>query len=160
MYRDDTHRTEYWGRGNGWVIAGTVRVLQYLPQDDARRADYVTLLTTMAAALKAVQGTDGMWRSSLLNPTQFPNPETSSTGFITYAMAWGINNGVLDRATYLPVVQKAWKGLAAVVGTDGHVGYVQGVGAGPAAATATSTAPFGVGAFLLAASEVARLPLQ
>ena len=151
------HRAEFWGRGNGWVIAAIARVLELLPADDAKHADYVTMLGTMAAALKPVQGTDGMWRANLLVPTQFPNPETSATGFITYAMAWGINNGALDRATYLPIVQKAWQGLTTVVDANGLVGYVQPVGAGPAAATATSTTPYGVGAFLLAASEVAKL---
>jgi unsaturated rhamnogalacturonyl hydrolase len=157
MYRDDMHRNEFWGRGNGWVIAGTARVLQYLPADDAKRGGYVTMLTAMSAALKAAQGTDGMWRSNLLVPTQFPNQETSATGLITYAIAWGINNGVLDRASYLPVVQKAWTGLVSVIDTNGMVGWCQPVGAGPAAATATSTTPFGVGAWLLAASEMAKL---
>ena len=27
-------------------------------------------------------------------------------GLVVYALAWGINNSVLDRATYLPVVKK------------------------------------------------------
>ncbi|HWZ90246.1 MAG TPA: glycoside hydrolase family 88 protein, partial [Polyangiaceae bacterium] len=157
MYRDDMHRNEFWARGNGWVIAGTARVLEYLPPDDAKRADYVTLLGAMAGALKNVQGSDGMWRSNLLVPTQYPNQETSGSSLFTYGMAWGLNNGVLDRTTYLPVVQKAWTGLMSVVGANGMVGWVQPVGAGPAAATAGSTTPFGVGAWLLAASEVAKL---
>ena len=111
----------------------------------------------MAAALKKAQGADGMWRANILVPTQFPNQETSGTGLMTYGIAWGINNGVLDRATYLPVVQKAWAGLVSVVDANGKVGWVQPVGAGPAAATAASTTPFGVGAWLLAASEMAKL---
>ena len=157
MYRDDMHRDEFWARGNGWVIAGAARVLQYLPADDAKRANYVALLGAMAAALKKAQGADGMWRSNILVPTQYPNQETSGSGLMTYGIAWGINNGVLDRATYLPVVQKAWAGLVSVVDANGKVGWVQPVGAGPAAATAGSTTPFGVGAWLLAASEMAKL---
>jgi len=157
MYRDDQHRNEFWARGNGWVIAGTARVLQYLPADDPKHADYVKLLDAMATALTKAQGTDGMWRSNLLNPNQFPNKETSGSGFNTFGIAWGINNGVLDRATYLPVVKKAWTGLLTVVDANGMVGWVQGVGAGPAGATAGSTTPFGVGAWLLAASEMAKL---
>jgi unsaturated rhamnogalacturonyl hydrolase len=157
MYRDDMHRNEFWARGNGWVIAGTARVLQYLPASDPKHADYVTMLQAMAAALKAIQGADGMWRSNLLVPSQYPNPETSGSGLMTYGIAWGLNNGVLDRATYLPVAQKAWQGLTTVVDANGLVGYCQPVGAGPAAATATSTAPFCVGAWLLGASEMAKL---
>jgi len=97
------------------------------------------------------------FQSFSVNPNQFPNKETSGTGFNTYGIAWGINSGLLERATYLPVVQKAWAGLVTVVDANGVVGWVQGVGAGPAGASAGSTAPFGVGAWLLAASEMAKL---
>jgi unsaturated rhamnogalacturonyl hydrolase len=147
----------YWARGNGWVIAGTARVLEYLPASDARRPEYVKMLTTMAAALKPWQGMDGLWRSDITHPAKFPNPETSGTGFMTFAMAWGINNAILDRATYLPVVKAGWQGLVTNVDAAGRLGYVQGVGAAPGAAAPTSNAPYGVGAFLLAGSEVAKL---
>jgi rhamnogalacturonyl hydrolase YesR len=157
MYRDDMHRNEFWARGNGWVIAGAARVLQYLPADDPKHADYAKLVSDMAGALKKVQGTDGMWRSNLLVPTQYPNQETTGTGLFTYAMAWGINNGVLDKATYLPVVQKAWTGLMSVVSQNGMVGWCQPIGAGPAPASAGSTTNFCVGAWLLGASEIAKL---
>jgi rhamnogalacturonyl hydrolase YesR len=163
IYRDppargaDAGSGVFWARGNGWVIAGAARVLQYLPKTDARRPEYVAMLETMAAALKKWQGADGLWRSDLTHPMAFPNPETSGTGFFTFAMAWGINNAILDRATYLPVVRAGWQGLVDNVDANGKLGYVQGVGAGPAAATPTSTVPYGVGAFLLAGSEVAKL---
>jgi rhamnogalacturonyl hydrolase YesR len=163
IYRDppsggpNTGNGIFWARGNGWVIAGTARVLEYLPKSDARRPEYVTMLVTMADALKKWQGTDGLWRADITHPNAIPNPETSGTGFMTFAMAWGINDGILDRATYVPVVKAAWQGLVANVDANGRLGYVQGVGAGPAPATATSNAPYGVGAFLLAGSEVAKL---
>jgi len=147
----------FWARGNGWVIAATARVLEYLPIADTKRPEYVSMLKTMAAALINWQGVDGLWRSDLTHPTTIPNPETSGTGFFTFAMAWGINNAILDRATYLPVVRAGWQGLVSNVDANGRLGYVQGVGAGPAAATPTSNAPYGVGAFLLAGSEVAKL---
>jgi rhamnogalacturonyl hydrolase YesR len=150
-------RQGFWARGNGWVIASAARVLQYLPQDDAKRPDFIKLLQTMSSSLAAVQGADGLWRANLLNANQYPNPETSGTGFFTYAMAYGINNGFLDKPKYLPVVQKAWDGLNSHVDAAGKLGYVQPVGAGPAAAPADSTVEYGVGAFLLAGSEVAKL---
>jgi rhamnogalacturonyl hydrolase YesR len=155
--RDPGCNGTFWGRGNGWVVAGTARVLEYLPQTDPKYASYVTMLSTMAAALKPWQGTDGMWRSDITHPALFPNPETSGTGFMTFGIAWGVNHGLLDAATYTPVARNAWKGLVSVVAPSGMVGYVQPVGAAPAAATATSTAPYGVGALLLAGSEMARL---
>merc|ERR1712190_105485 len=118
----------------------------------------------MAAALKAAQQEDGMWRASLLDPAQVPNPETSSTSGILYGLAYGINNGILDRDSYLPVVQSAWDGmLKLAVGSDGVLGYCQPCGAGPAPATKNDTAntrkcsthpeDFCAGLFLLAGAE-------
>jgi rhamnogalacturonyl hydrolase YesR len=131
-----------------------------LPADDRWRGQYVELLRTMSAALVPLQAPDGLWRANLLKPDEIPNPEASGSGFFTYAMAWGVNNGFLDGATYLPVIARAWRGLRGLVRTDGHLGWVQPVAALPAATTAESTAPFGVGAFLLAGSEVARIADQ
>jgi rhamnogalacturonyl hydrolase YesR len=111
----------------------------------------------MAGAVAPLQGTDGLWRSNLLDAGEFPNPETSGTGLMTFAIAWGIKNGILDPATYLPVVTKAWNGLVASVNSTGMLEYVQPTGSGPAAATATDTNDYGVGAFLLAGSQVANL---
>ncbi len=31
----------FWSRGEGWVMAGMVRTMQYLPKDDVRRQFYV-----------------------------------------------------------------------------------------------------------------------
>jgi len=111
----------------------------------------------MAEKLKSLQQPDGLWRPGLLDPVAHPEKEVSGTGFDTYAMAWGINEGILDRAVYGPVVFKAWAALTQCVAADGKVGNVQPVGAAPKAFDASSTAPFGVGAFLLAGSEVYKL---
>jgi rhamnogalacturonyl hydrolase YesR len=156
FWRDSSfvNGTTYWSRGNGWVMGGIVRVLQYLPATDASHDAYVTLLKTMAAAVVPYQQTDGTWHSDLTHPTKYDNPEVSGTGLMTYAIAYGINQGLLDRATYLPVVIAAWNGMMKCVGTNGLVGYIQATGSAPAAATATETHDYGVGAFVLAASEI------
>ncbi|HEX8149550.1 MAG TPA: glycoside hydrolase family 88 protein, partial [Pyrinomonadaceae bacterium] len=114
----------FWARGNGWVMGGTVRVLQHLPKSHPTRARYVKLLQTMAASVARVQGADGRWRPSLLDPSEAPMPETSSTGFFCYALAWGVNNGHLERKTYLPVLKRAWQGLVDSVREDGKLGWV------------------------------------
>ena len=73
-------------------------------------------------------------------------------------IAWGINQGVLDAATYTPVVLKGWEGLATVsLQPSGLVGYCQGVGAEPGPATKDGTSDFCVGLWLMAAREVYRL---
>jgi rhamnogalacturonyl hydrolase YesR len=160
MYRDMSFfgTTTFWSRGNGWVVAGIARVLDYLPADDPKRADYVKALGTMIASVKPRQHADGLWPSDLLHGAN-GGPETSGTGFITFAIAWAIRHGVVDRATYEPVVRTAWKGLVSHVDANGKLGYVQNVGASPAPAAADETHEYGVGALLLAGSEVARLAL-
>lgn len=151
----------FWSRGNGWVLAGTARVLQYLPTDDPHRSNYVTLLQEMSAALAAIQLPDGYWHSDLLSPERYDNPETSGTGFFTFGIAWGINNGLLDEAAYGPTVQAGWEALnAAVVQPNGLLGWVQPVGADPKSTTAATTDVFGVGAYLLAGSEVQKYRLS
>lgn len=144
----------FWSRGNGWVLAGIARVLQYLPLDDPNRLRYVSLLREMAEKLKNLQQPDGYWHSDLLGPNCYNNPETSGTGFFTYGIAWGINNGLLDASAYWPTVEAGWEALQAAVQPSGLLGWVQPVGADPRTATAAATDVFGVGAYLLAGSEV------
>src|SRR5688500_1410153 len=139
-----------WSRGNGWVMGGTVRVLQYLPSDWPTRQKYVDLHKQMAAKVIQLQRPDGTWPPSLLDPAEIDTPETSGTSFFVYALAWGINNGHLDRDTYLPVAQKGWRALVGHVNEQGRLGYVQPVGAAPDKVTAEGTHEYGVGAFLLA----------
>ena len=83
--------------------------------------------------------------------------ETSGTGFYCYAFAWGVNAGLLDRARFGPAVRRAWAALASCVTPEGKLTHVQPVGATPVTFDSESTEPFGVGAFLLAGSEVRHL---
>jgi rhamnogalacturonyl hydrolase YesR len=146
----------FWSRGNGWVMGGIVRVLQQLPPNSPLRPKYVALLKEMAAESLAIQGKDGLWRPGMLDADSYPLPEVSGSAFITYAMAYGVNEGILDRATYWPAVQKAWAGMLTHVYADGRLGCIQPVGAAPGAFTETSSYVYGVGAYLLAGSEIYR----
>jgi rhamnogalacturonyl hydrolase YesR len=147
----------FWSRGNGWVIAGLARVLEYLPANHPTRQKYVALFQEMAAKLKTLQGEDGLWRPSLIDPEDIPTGETSGTAFDTFAMAWGINHGLLDREQYLPTVLKGWRALCDKVTSEGKLGYVQGVAGGPGAVKPEFTHEYAVGAFLLAGSEIMKL---
>lgn len=146
----------FWSRGNGWVMGGTVRVLQQLPKDSPLRPKYVALLRQMAAAALAIQGKDGLWRPGLLDADAYPLPEVSGSAFITYALAYGVNEKILDKKTYWPAVEKAWGGMLTHVYADGRLGAIQPVGAAPGAYTETSSYVYGVGAYLLAGSEIYR----
>jgi rhamnogalacturonyl hydrolase YesR len=147
----------FWSRGNGWVLGGIVRILEYLPEDDPSRPRYVELLRAMAAAVAKRQGEDGLWRPNLADPEDVPLPETSGTGFFCYALAWGVNRGLLDREAYLPVVRKAWSGLVKSVSPEGKVQWGQPVGDRPANVKEELTHEYVTGTFLLAGSEVLKL---
>jgi len=148
---------EHWSRGNGWVFAAHAKVLSVLPTSDPHYAEYLSTFTTMAQALAACQQPGGYWNQDLTG-TDIAGPESSGTSFFLYGLAWGLNNGVLDQATYLPVTEKAWNFLAnTAIQPSGLLGYVQPAVVGSSPPSATSTADFGVGAFLLAAPQVALL---
>ncbi len=153
-------KKDFWARGDGWVFAGLAKVIQDLPEDAKYRNEYVLRFKTMAAALKNAQQPEGYWTRSILDPAHAPGPETSGTAFFTYGYLWGINNGILDTDTYVPVIEKSWAYLSEVaLQDDGSVGYVQPIGekAIPGQVVdVKSTADFGVGAYLLAASEMYR----
>jgi unsaturated rhamnogalacturonyl hydrolase len=155
--REPNGKKVFWSRGNGWVIAGLARVLDDMPQDYPDRPRYVSLFRDMAARLAALQGKDGYWRASLLDPASRPNPETSGTGFFTYALAWGVNRGILDRATFEPAARRGWAAMVAAVRADGMLGWVQRIGDQPGATTSETTEVYGVGALLLAGTEMHRL---
>jgi rhamnogalacturonyl hydrolase YesR len=146
----------FWSRGNGWVMGGIVRVLKELPPDSPLRPKYIALLKGMAAETLSIQGKDGLWRPGLLDADAYPLPEISGSAFIAYAMAYGVNEGILDRATYWPAVEKAWAGMLNHVYADGRLGCIQPVGAAPGAYTESTSYVYGVGAFLLAGSEIYR----
>lgn len=163
---DGTIQKCYWSRGNGWIFTALARMMDVLPQTDPHFAEYLQTFQEMAAALKAVQRPDGFWGVNLGYTNDFPGPEASGTAMFTYGLAWGINHGHLDRDTYLPTVIAGWNGLATgalhhtVGANNGFLGYVQGTGDQPAAGqpvTYDSVPDFedyGLGAFLLAGSEV------
>ena len=145
----------FWSRGNGWVMGGLVRILKELPAGYTERPFYVNLYKEMAAKIVSLQQADGLWRASLLDPDSYPGGEVSGSGFFCYALAWGVNNGLLDKKTYLPAVKKAWIALNACVNEEGRVGWVQPIGADPRKNfNADSWEVYGTGAFLLAGSEV------
>lgn len=165
FFRDSTYFNKreangqkvFWSRGNGWVMAGLVRVLQYLPTNHPDRPRFEQLFKDMAAKVMTLQQPDGLWHASLLDPADYPEKEASGSALFTYALAWGVNQGLLDRTKYEPAVRKGWTALVDCVAADGKLTYVQPPGADPKKFDADSTEPYGVGAFLLAGSEVYRM---
>jgi unsaturated rhamnogalacturonyl hydrolase len=156
--REKNGKVIFWSRGNGWVMGGLVRVLEELPKNYSNRNYYLAIYKEMAEKIISLQQADGLWRASLLDPGAYPGGEGSGSGFFCYALAWGINKGILDKEKYLPAVKMAWQGLNTLVSPEGRVGWVQPIGADPQKNfSAESWEVYGAGAYLLAGSEVIKL---
>jgi unsaturated rhamnogalacturonyl hydrolase len=147
----------FWGRGNGWVFAGLPIIIRELPARYENKEYFVTIYKKMASKLLSLQSADGFWHASLLDPASYPNPEMSATAFFVYGMAWGVNNGYLDKEKYLPSIVKGWKSMVTSVWPDGKVGFIQPIGADPKAVTREMTEVYGIGGFLMAGTEITRL---
>jgi hypothetical protein len=157
--REANGKKVFWSRGNGWVMGGLVRMLQYLPAGHPSRARFEQQFREMSARLVTLQQGDGLWRSSLLDPDSYPLQETSGTALYAYALAWGVNQQLLPAERYGPSVRRAWLALAASVKPDGKLTHVQPIGKDPKAFDDDFTDIYGVGAMLLAGSEVYRMGL-
>ena len=163
-YKEPNGNHCYWSRGNGWVVAALVRVLDILPKDAPHRDEYVKTYREMMRALPPLQRSDGFWNVSLHDPTNFGGKELTGTALFVYGMAWGINHGLLENKTYRPIIIKAWNAMATdCVHPNGFLGYVQGTGKEPKdgqPVTYDSKPDFedyGLGCFLLAGTELYKM---
>jgi rhamnogalacturonyl hydrolase YesR len=100
----------------------------------------------------------------LHDPGNFGGKETTGTAMFVYAMAWGINNGILSKKKYRPIVLKGWNAMTSeALHPNGFLGYVQGTGKEPMAGQPLSYdkmpdfEDYGLGAFLLAATEMYKM---
>jgi len=163
-YKESNGRNCYWSRGNGWVVAALVRVMEILPNNDPHFSEYKKTYLEMMKALLPIQRADGFWNVSLHDPNNFGGKETSGTALFVYGMAWGVNNGLLSAKKYVPAITKAWNAMATeAVRADGSLGYVQGTGKQPSDGQPVTYdhspdfEDYGLGCFLLAGSEVYKL---
>jgi rhamnogalacturonyl hydrolase YesR len=163
-YKEPNGEDCYWSRGNGWVVAALVRILSIIPKTDSHYQEYLADYKSMMIALKPLQRSDGYWNVSLHDATNFGGKELTGTSLFIYGMAWGINNKILNKKEYLPVVAKAWNALQKQsVHANGFLGFVQGTGKEPKESQPVTYdrepdfEDFGLGCFLLAGSEVYKL---
>ena len=163
-YKEPNGGNCYWSRGNGWVVAALVRTLQMLPKSDPHYNEYLQDYKDMLKALLPLQREDGFWNVSLADPTNYGGKELTGTALFVYGMAWGINNNIIDKATYRPVMLKAWNAMMKdCIHADGMLGYVQGTGKEPKDGQPVTYdkipdfEDYGLGCFLLAGSEMYKL---
>ncbi len=165
-YKEPNGEDCYWSRGNGWVIAALAKVLSIIPDDAPHREQYVKDLKSMAEALVPIQRKDGFWNVSLHDPTHYGGKELSGTALFIYGITYGVNNGILDKETYLPIIEKGWKAMIGEgLHTNGFLGYLQSTGKQPKDGQPLSYdkipdfEDYGLGCFLLAGSEIYKMKI-
>jgi unsaturated rhamnogalacturonyl hydrolase len=154
----------YWSRGEGWVLAALARVLDVMPADAPHRNEYIATFKEMAEAIVAVQRNDGFWNVSLHDATEYGGLETSGTALFTFGLAWGVNKGVLTDSVCRSAAIRGWKGMVdSALHSNGFLGYVQSTGKQPSDGQpvtydkSPNFEDYGLGAFLLAGSEIYRM---
>jgi len=164
-YTEPNGKDCYWSRGNGWVVAAMVRMLQILPAElTEQREEYTRMLMDMCEAVIPVQREDGLWNVSLHDPDNYGGKKLSGTALFVYGMAYGVNNGLLDPAIYESVICKAWNAMVNdCLHENGFLGYVQGTGKEPKDGqpvlydSVPDFEDYGLGCFLLAGTEVYKM---
>lgn len=164
VYRDTRYMTMrepngakvFWGRGNGWVVAAFARVLNFLPEDYHSRTRYEKRFQEIMSRVVSLQNNNGYWHTSLLDTVTYTSPETSATGFFTYALWWGINNDLLDKETYLKPAIKAWQAMVRAVHPNGMLGFVQPIGDAPQNVSYLKNEVYGTAALILSGLELSK----
>src|ERR1019366_9705011 len=85
-YKEPNGQNCYWSRGNGWVVAALVRVLNTIPKNEPHYKEYLADYKNMMTALVPLQRTDGYWNVSLHDSTHFGGKEISGTSLFIYGM--------------------------------------------------------------------------
>jgi unsaturated rhamnogalacturonyl hydrolase len=163
--------SEFWARGIGWYMMALVDTLDYYPANDPGRKPLLDILQREAAAIARYQDTStGLWYQVVDKSGAKGNYfESSAACMFVYAFAKGVRRGYLPEH-YLTNAQRGYRGiLAHFVKVDGDdvslSGTVKGAGLGGNPYRDGSYAyyigekvatddPKGVGAFLLASSEM------
>jgi len=163
----------FWGRAMGWYGMALVDVLDNFPVDHPKRKELVAILNRLAAAVQKYQDPKtGVWYDILdLAERKGNYLEASASAMFVYTLKKGIRKSLLP-ASYSAVADKGYQGMlkefiepraAGQVNLKGTVS-VSGLGGNPyrdgsfdyymKEKVITNDAK-GVGAFLLAANEVA-----
>jgi unsaturated rhamnogalacturonyl hydrolase len=164
--------SEFWARGMGWYMMALVDTLGYYPDGDPGRKQLLDVLQREAAAVARYQDhSAALWYQVLDKQGVKGNYfESSAACMFAYALAKGVRRGYLPEH-YLSNAQRCYRGILTHFITTGPgddvslSGTVKGAGLGGDPYRDGSYAyyigekvatndPKGIGAFLLAASEM------
>lgn len=166
------HSPNPWGRAMGWYAMALVDTLDYFPKEHPKREALLAILRRLAVAVERYQEPQsGLWYEVLDKGSAQGNYlEASASCMFVYALAKGVRQGYLP-ASYMSVAQRGYEGVVKrFVETDanGQVNLagtvsVAGLGGNPyrdgsyqyyLSEKVVTNDPKGVGAFLLASSEM------
>jgi unsaturated rhamnogalacturonyl hydrolase len=106
---------EVWSEGLGWYALIVAETLADLPKAHPRRAEVEDIFRRLAAGLKRTQDAQsGRWFQVVDKGDQPDNwTDTSGSAMFTYAIAKGIELGLLDHQAFASVVEKGYKAIIA-----------------------------------------------
>jgi rhamnogalacturonyl hydrolase YesR len=119
LYRHQASAEAAWGRGNAFPALGLALTLSDVPADHPAYPPLLAAFRQHMAMLSRFQDENGMWRNVIDRPGAYS--EYSATAMIATAMLRGIRNGWLDRGTYQPLVDNAWRAISARTSVDGRL---------------------------------------
>ena len=158
-WQTGTRSEGFWGRGDGWVLMSLAETMEVMNRRDPKYRELAAIAGKLAKGLESTQDADGLWHTVLDDPRSYP--ECSATAMFSYGMLKLVRLRVLPPA-YTARALKAWRAINERYVKDGQVAGVS-AGTDPKGADAYRSKPvgtetWGTGAYLLAASEVARQP--
>jgi rhamnogalacturonyl hydrolase YesR len=151
----------FWGRANGWAMMAQVNLLDRLPKNHPMRDTLIALLRRHILGIARWQSEQGLWHQLLDKEDSFL--ETSCSAMFVYTIARSVNKGYLEQR-YSSIALRGWEGVASKILPDGEI---EGVSAGTGVSEdlvyyyhrpTPLNDPHGIGAVLLAGTEVLRLP--
>lgn len=119
LFFHGTNAPFFWGRGNGWMAAGSAELLRSLPVNHPQHARILAGYRKMMAALLAAQDQNGLWHQLVDKPDSWP--ETSGSAMFAFAFVTGVKNGWLDEKTYGPAARQAWLALVGYLDAGGNL---------------------------------------
>jgi unsaturated rhamnogalacturonyl hydrolase len=162
----------FWGRAMGWYAMALVDTLDYFPPKHAQRAELIAILNRLARAVAKYQDSrSGLWYQVLDKGGAKGNYlESSASCMFVYALAKGVRNGYLP-ANYMKTASDGYRGIQEeFVKYDANGRFnlagtvsVAGLGGTPyrdgsyeyyLSEKVVTNDPKGIGAFLLAATEM------
>ncbi len=167
----------FWARAMGWYADALVDALDYFPSDHSKRQSLIDILNRLVNAVEKQQDkTTGLWYDVMNynGPGKEKNYfEASASCQFTYAIAKGVRKGYLPAAK-LAIAKRSYAGIVKqfIKVENGQTNLhgtvkVSGLGGNPyrdgsfeyyMSEPVIVNDPKGIGAFLLASTEMEKLP--